>query len=469
MDTTSFDFVVIGGGSAGYAAASTAARVGLKTAVIEGGHEVGGLCILHGCMPSKALLASSQRAAAVRSAHTFGIQAELNCINLAAVQARKRALIENFASYRKSQLASGRFTFLRARARFIDPNTLVLENLDDGSSNTLHARTFLIATGSRLQKLSIPGLWETGCLDSDALLSSERLPKSVIVLGGGAIALEAATYYAGLGSQVTLLQRSETLLKEMDADVSEAVKSGLQSHGILVETNLQLERVDRIGNQKRVTYHQSGKSHSIVAEEIVYALGRVPNTEALELANAGVQLNGTFIGTNPFQQTNIQHIFAAGDVCGPFEVVHIAIQQGELAARNAHRLLQSEPDQPLEPIDYRLKLFAVFSDPAVASVGLTEKEAFASGISIAATSYPFNDHGKSMLEGHLHGFVKLIVQAETREILGGAVVGPDAAELIQEIVVAMAFRCTAGTLAQIPHYHPTLSEIWTYPAEELTE
>lgn len=462
----SFDFVVIGGGSAGYSAAAAATRLGLQTAVIEGGSEVGGLCILRGCMPSKALLATSQRAAMIRSAATFGIQADLRGVHLSEVQARKRALIEDFASYRRAQLESGRFTFLRAHAQFVDAHTLLLHDPLSGASRRVTAKSVLIATGSRLQRLQIPGLWETGCLDSDALLSSEALPPSVLILGGGAIALEAATYYAGLGTQVTLLQRSSSLLKEMDPDVSEAVRKGLEAHGIQIYTSIDLQSVDRIGPLKRVTFRQNGVARSLEAHEIVYALGRAPNVESLALDSARIELQRGYISTNPFQQTTQPHIFAAGDVCGPFEVVHIAIQQGELAARNAHRLLH-QTDQALEPIDYRLKLFGVFCDPGVAAVGLTEREAAAQGLPTASAVYPFHDHGKSMLEEQLHGFVKLIVHEQTREILGAAVVGPEAAELIHEIVVAMAFRCTAGQLAQIPHYHPTLSEIWTYPAEEL--
>jgi pyruvate/2-oxoglutarate dehydrogenase complex dihydrolipoamide dehydrogenase (E3) component len=166
------------------------------------------------------------------------------------------------------------------------------------------------------------------------------------------------------------------------------------------------------------------------------------------------------------QQTSQPHIFAAGDVCGPFEVVHIAIQQGEVAARNAARLLAGGPE-PLEQMDYRLKLFAVFSDPEVAVVGQGEAELRGQGVAFRAASYPFADHGKSLCMGETDGFVKLLAATGTGEILGGACVGPHAAELIHEIVVAMRFRATAAQLASTPHYHPTLSEIWTYPAEEL--
>ena len=463
MDT--YDFVVIGGGSAGYAAASTAARLGLKTAVIEGGQKVGGLCILRGCMPSKTLLATAGRAAAVREAGEFGVLAQFSGVDGAALQARKRTLIDDFAGYRRGQLEAGKFTFLRGHARFVDFHHLEITNFQ-GEVTPISARTVLIATGSKIEPAPIPGLRETGYLDSDALLESEHIPASVIVLGGGAIALEAATFYAGIGRRVTLLQRSARILKEADPDVSEAVTNGLRKKGIEVLTDVRLIKTERAGTSKRVVFEQKGVEKTVEAEEIIYALGRVPSVTGLGLDGIGVDASLGRLITETTQQTAIAHIFAAGDVCGPLEVVHIAIQQGEIAARNAHRLIQ-DPAAELERIDYRLKLLAVFSDPGVATLGLTEAEASLRRLPIQTATYPFADHGKSMVEGHTEGFVKLTVHAETREILGAAVVGPHAWELIHEIVVAMAFHATAGALAQIPHYHPTLSEIWTYPAEEL--
>jgi len=462
-----YDFTVLGGGSAGYAAASVAAKAGLRVAVVEGGREVGGLCILRGCMPSKALLATANRAAAVRSAGEFGVKARFEGIDGAAMQARKRLLIKDFADYRREQLESGRFDFLRGMAQFKDAHTV--EVVTATGVKTLHSKTFLIATGSTMTPPPVSGLVETGYLDSDALLESESIPGSVIVLGGGAIALEAATFYSQLGSHVTLLQRSERLLKDADPDVSLALAQGLRHHGVRVETGVQLLHCHKEMHAKVVRFRQNGVEAECAAQEIVCALGRVPATHGLALENGGVttdQLHGRCISVQSTQQTSQPHIFAAGDVCGPLEVVHLAIQQGEIAARNAVRLL-SNTAESLEEMDYRLKLLAVFSEPGVAMVGLTEAEAVAKEIPILTASHPFADHGKSMVEGHLQGFVKLIVHAETREILGGSVVGPHAAELIHEVVTAMAFRATAGDLARVPHYHPTLSEIWTYPAEEL--
>lgn len=459
-----YDFVVIGGGSAGYAAASTAARAGLSVAVIEGGKEVGGLCILRGCMPSKALLATAARAAAVRSANELGVSAGFKGVDGVAMQKRKRLLIEDFAGYRRSQLESGRFTFVRGTARFIDPHSLEIRGAIDDL--VLTGKTFLIATGSRIQSPQIEGLSEVGFLDSDAMLEQECLPGSVTVLGGGAIALEAASFYAGIGAKVVLLQRSQRVLKDLDEDVSVAVADGLRHGGVRVETGVQIRGVRSGPLGKGVSFFRGDQSDEVVSEEIMCAMGRVPETRGLGLDVIGIGREGERLQVDSTQQTALPHIFGAGDVCGPLEVVHVAIQQGEIAARNAVRLV-GRSNEALERMDYRLKLFAVFSEPGVASVGLTEAEASGQGLSVLTSSHPFADHGKSMVENHLQGFVKLIVEATSRRIVGGSVVGPNAAELIHEVVTAMHFNATAGDLARIPHYHPTLSEIWTYPAEDL--
>lgn len=460
-----FDFIVIGGGSAGYAGASTAARLGLQTAVIEGGDEVGGLCILRGCMPSKTLLESAHRAEAIRRAGEFGLRAEYFGADAGAIRARKRRLIGEFADYRRGQLENGPFDFIRGRAAFADAHHLEVR-LRDGGVRRLHGRAFLIATGSVVHCVAVPGLDETGFLTSDDMLDAGCIPTSVIILGGGAIGLEAASFYAGVGAKVTVIQRSEQVLKETDPDVAAAVTAGLEARGIEIFRGTELQRVSRAGEGKRVEFTHGATVRSIEAEEILCALGRRPNTAALDLERAGVTVAKRQVRTNDRQQCEPEHIFAAGDVCSPLEVVHLAVQQGELAARNAARLL-GRLDGPLEKIDYALKLFAVFTDPQVAAVGLTEREMEQSGRDFVSAKYAFADHGKAMVRGETHGFVKLLAARDSRRLLGAACVGPEAAELIHEIVVALHFGATAADLARLPHYHPTLSEIWTYPAEEL--
>jgi pyruvate/2-oxoglutarate dehydrogenase complex dihydrolipoamide dehydrogenase (E3) component len=212
---------------------------------------------------------------------------------------------------------------------------------------------------------------------------------------------------------------------------------------------------------KAVSFEHKGRAASASAEEILFALGRVPNTASLELKNAGVKTETGRILANEFMQTSAPHIYTAGDCTGPHEIVHIAVQQGEIAAHNI-----ANPDTRRR-MDYRLLISVVFTEPQVAFVGLTEKEAKARGISYLTASYPFNDHGKSLIMEAKDGFVKLLADPKSGEILGGSCVGPVGGELIHEIAAAMAKRMTVQELAAMPHYHPTLAEIWTYPAEEL--
>jgi len=470
-----FDLIVLGGGSAGYAAACTATALGLRVAVVEGGEQVGGLCILRGCMPSKALIESANRNIAVHQAGEFGLEIPADSLVASAekIHARKERLVAEFAQYRAKQLESGRFEFIRGWAGFVDPHTIEVR-LPDGSARQWTAETFLLATGSRVKKVAVPGLSESGYWDSDAVLAQARVPRSVIVLGGGATGVEFAHYYAALGTHVTVIQRSEQLLKEMDADVARTLSDSFRKRDLRIYCQTELLRVEPAdGGLKRVVFTQKGAMRAVEAEEIVYALGREPQLEGLNLEKAGLQTTRGCLAVGPTQQTAAAHIFAAGDVAGPHEIVHIAIQQGELAARNAARLVKGEcagvKPLCLDEIDYRLRLFVIFCQPEIAVTGVTERELQDAGIAYCVATYPFDDHGKSMLMGATEGFVKLLASEETGEILGASVVGPHASELIHEIVVAMRFRATARQLMEIPHYHPTLSEIWTYPAEELAK
>ncbi|MEI6351605.1 MAG: NAD(P)/FAD-dependent oxidoreductase [Verrucomicrobiota bacterium] len=463
-----YDFLIIGGGSAGYNAAASACRLGLRVAVVEGGEELGGLCILRGCMPSKALIESANRYFTLRRAGEFGLHTTGIGYSVPDIQARKDRLVAEFADYRAKQLEGGMFDFYRGWAAFVDPHTVEITD-GEGASQQIRAETFLLATGSRVKVIDVPGLIETGCLDSDAVLRSVVVPKSVIILGGGATAVEFGHYYEALGARVTIVQRSPQLLKEMDGDVAHALAQGLRKRGTEVYCHTELRRVERTDTgAKRVVFGDAGDEVSVEAEEIVYALGREPQLEGLNLERAGIVGVTGCLTVSPTQQTCVPHIFAAGDVAGPYEIVHIAIQQGEIAARNAAKLVKGHGSpRVLEEIDYRLRLFAVFGSPEVAMVGLSEQELQGAAVPYRVATYPFCDHGKSLVMGETDGFVKLLASEESGEIIGAAVVGPHASELIHEIVVAMRFHATAGELAAIPHYHPTLSEIWTYPAEEL--
>ena len=329
----------------------------------------------------------------------------------------------------------------------------------------ISARTSLIATGSAPAVPAIPGLGETGFWTSDDLLDCVELPATLTVLGGGPIALEMATYCQELGVAVTIVQRSPQLLRGSDPDVATVVQRGLEELGVRIFTGTKILRVERTASGASTIFEQNGMTIMVEGDRILNALGRSPVVDAV--GGSGVDVTAGRVVVGPDQRTSRPNIFAAGDVCGVFEVVHIAITQGEIAARNAARFVRGEGG-PSEVCDYRLRLFAVFSNPQVATVGATEAGLREAGIAFETAVYPFVDHGKALVLGETAGFAKLIVDSVSREILGASVVGPQAPELIHEVVVAMRFRATAGDLAGVPHYHPTLSEIWTYPAEELS-
>jgi dihydrolipoamide dehydrogenase len=458
MKRFDFEVAIIGGGSGGYAAARTAAGAGLKTVVIEGGEEIGGLCILRGCMPTKALLYTAEVKHLAEHAATWGVRAGKVSFDFAKVMARKDAQIKDFAGFRAQQLGAGKFKFIRAHASFLDAHTLKLS-----SGKKLTAKYFVIATGSRVAPAPLPQLNEMGFITSDEAVTLKKLPKSLIILGGGAIACEFAQFFARFGVRTTLIQRSENVLKEFDTDAGAVIEKVFRREGVQIFTTTKLVAARRQGKFKTVSFEQEGKTVSIAAEEILFALGRVPNTAPLQLERAGVETANGRVVVNEKMQTTAPHIFAAGDCAGPHEIVHIAIQQGETAVHNI-----MEPKAPRR-MDYRLLISVVFTEPQVAFVGLTEKKARERGIKFLVASYPFNDHGKSLLMEAKDGFVKLLAHPRTGEILGGACVGPSGGELIHEIVAAMAKRMTVHELAAMPHYHPTLAEVWTYPAEELAE
>ena len=451
-----YDLAVIGGGSAGFAAARTAAAEGLQTAVIEGGNEIGGLCILRGCMPTKALLYAAEVMHLATHPQPWGIRAEKVSFDFEQVMARKHALVKECADYRRQQLLEGKFKFIRAMARFADAHALELK-----PGGKLTARSVLIATGSTFAPSPLPQLDRLDCLNSDTALQLSRLPQSLILLGGGAVAVEFAQFFARFGVQVTMVQRSPHILREFDIDAAAELEKVLRREGITLYTGTRLLDARRAGPQKEVAFEHDGQIVRVQAEEVLNALGRVPNLGSLGLDQAGVQVESGRIVTDLHMQTSQPHIYAAGDCTGPYEIVHIAIQQAEIAAYN----LAHPPRQ--KQMDYRLLTEIVFTEPQVAVVGLTEKQARARGIRYDVATYPFNDHGKSLIMEARDGFVKLLADPTTGEILGGACVGPAGGELIHEIIAAMAGRMTVHELAALPHYHPTLAEIWTYPAEEL--
>ncbi len=457
--TQQFDMVVIGGGSGGYAAARTAADAGARVAIVDRG-PLGGLCILAGCMPSKALLASAMVAEEMRRGPLFGLHPVEVRADLSAMVARKRRLVREFADYRIQQLRDPRFTLIEGTAAFFSPHSVQV------GDRTLTAESFIIATGSNVAPVRIPGLEEAGYDTSDTIMELEQPPSSLIVLGGGSVGTELGQFFARIGTTVTILQRGETLLSWYDRDAGLALAEAFRREGIHVWTGATDARVSKSEEGTTVQFTQGGETRRVTAQRLLHALGRVPNVAGLNLAAAGVTLRPGLVpipevGTD--LRTSQPHIFVVGDANGLTPVVHLAIQQGELAAYNALHAATAPPKR----LDHRLDLEVVFTDPEVASVGLSERMCAARQIPYLAAAYPFADHGKAMCLGATHGFVKLLCDPSSGALLGAQMVGPHVGELMHEVMAVMYYHGTVFDLARMPHYHPTLAEIVTYPAEEL--
>ena len=460
MATKTCDFLVIGGGSAGYNAARVAVSHGLKTVIVDGGHELGGLCILRGCMPSKTLLYMAEVLHLAQKGKTFGLKIPSATADMKAMHARKLKIIAEFADSRVKQLKHGKFELIRARAQFLDPHTVSLSN-----GRKIRAKHILIGTGSKVSVPSaVPGLVGAKFWTSDEVLDLDFIPKSVVVLGGGIVACELAQFLNRIGSKVTLIQRSPNILRDHSEDASKVVQQAFVDEGIEHFAGTKIEKIAQEKRGTAVTFQHKGKRVIRRAAHLFNALGREPNTGRLHLPAAGVltRPNGQII-INRWQQTSVPHIYAAGDCSGPHEIVHVAIQQGELAARHAARV------KNLTPIDHGLLLNVVFTDPQLATIGRLERELDAAGTPYLCASYPFNDHGKSILMDANYGYVKVIADHKNGRILGAEIVGKDAGELIHAFSGPLAMRATVFDLLRAPWYHPTLAEIITYPIEEIAD
>lgn len=454
-----YDFICIGGGSAGFNAARLAASLGRKAAVIDGAKDLGGLCILKGCMPSKTLLYTAEVLHHARTAAKFGLTVRSAQADMKAVHARKKRIIGEFADYRVQALHSGKFDLFRAYAKFEDAHTLALS-----TGERLRGKFILIGTGSKVSVPPIPGLAAAKFWTSDDVLELDFLPESVIVLGGGIVACELAQFLNRMGTRVVLVQRSRNILRDHSEAASTVVQKAFVDEGIELFAGTQIQGITQDARGTTVKFLHDGKIVTRRAAHLFNALGREPNTQGLDLHAACVRArpNGRIM-INRWQQTNVPHIYAAGDCSGPAEIVHIAIQQAELTVRHAFQL------KPIKPVDFSLLLNVVFTDPQLATVGRLESQLQESGVEYLTASYPFDDHGKSILMEAKYGYVKVIAEPKRGRILGAEIVGKDAGELIHCFSVAMAQRGTVFDMLRAPWYHPTLAEIITYPLEEIAD
>ncbi|MDQ8193016.1 FAD-dependent oxidoreductase [Coraliomargarita sp. SDUM461004] len=458
MSQTHFDYIVIGGGSGGYAAARTARETCEHVAIVDNAETLGGLCILRGCMPSKTLIYSAEVLHLAQKAEQFGLEIPTAAANMSQLHQRKLATIEDFSEYRQEQLQSDRFTLFRNHAKFVDAQTI---ELDDGTRLT--ADNFMIATGSTVSEPAIQGLSEVPYWTSDEVLELDFLPEKIIVLGGGIVACELAQFLRRIGSEVIQIQRSPHILKEMSPSAASVVETAFRDEGIQLYTDTALQKITHSEDGFSVSFDHKGKTITVAAPYLLNALGRKPATQGLCLEAAGIRTRKSgHIKCNAMQCTSNPKVYASGDVTGPHEIVHVAIMQGEVAAKHA-------TGRPADPVHYDDLLGVVFTDPQIGSVGLSEAQLKARNIDYLSADYPFDDHGKSILMEAKYGYVKVFAERATGVVLGAECVSKDGGELIHAMAVAVTLKASVQDLLKVHWYHPTLSEIWSYPLEDIAD
>lgn len=457
MDIQHFDYIVIGGGSGGYAAARTARETKDRVAIIDSAEELGGLCILKGCMPSKTLIYSAEVLHLAQKGKAFGLDIPKAQMDMSALHERKLKTIKEFSDYRQEQLQSDRFTLFRSRAKFIDEKTI---KLVDGTRLT--AGHFMIATGSVVAVPPVKGLEGLSCWTSDDVLDLDFLPEKVIVLGGGIVACELAQFLRRAGAEVVQIQRSTQILKETSPEAGVVIEKAFRDDGVELYTGTRLQSVEYVDGQFVARFEHGGKDLTISAPHLMNAMGRRPATDGLGLDKAGIETaQSGHIKCDGMQQTSNPRVYACGDVAGPHEIVHVAIMQGETAAKHA-------TGRAAEAVEYDSLLGVVFTDPQVASVGLSEVQLKERGIDYLSADYPFDDHGKSILMEAKYGYVKVLADMEGT-VLGAECVGKDAGELAHAMAVAVTLKANVRDLLKVHWYHPTLSEIWSYPIEDIAD
>ncbi|MBN1442078.1 MAG: dihydrolipoyl dehydrogenase [Planctomycetes bacterium] len=449
MRRESFDVTVLGSGPGGYIAAIRASQLGRRVAIVESRH-LGGVCLNWGCIPTKALLKIAEQYEFLQESSAWGFEIPRSEVNWDRVVQKSRAAADRLSKGVEFLMRKNKIEVLRGRGRFLSANRILVEGPEqDGVEvQTTHS---IIATGGRPSTL--PGIEPDGrsIITSKEAMVLPRIPKTMTVIGAGAIGLEFAYFYSVFGSEVTIVEYLPRILPGGDPEICEALARALRKRKIKIHTSSKVVGVQRQG-EKVVTRVESGGATSELESELaLVAIGVRGNVEDIGLEEIGVRTEKGFIPVDGHCQTNVLGVYAIGDVIGPPALAHAASAEGILAVQH---LAGKDP----EPIDYHNIPACIYCHPQVASVGLSEPEAIEAGYDVQVGRFPFSANGKAVAVGETTGLVKIIGERDSGEILGAHIIGPEATELIGELALARSAELTVHDIHHAIHSHPTLSE-----------
>jgi len=448
MPDEAFDVAVIGGGSAGYVGAIRGAQLGLKVAVVEK-EKVGGTCLHRGCIPTKSFLHSSELAHQIQGAAPLGLKTDGLQIDWPAVLKGKDAVVNQLWRGTEFLLKKNNVTVFQGEGVIESEHKVVVKS----NGQTITAKNLVVATGSRPK--SLPGLNMDGdrVINSDHAVKLEQMPKSIVIVGAGAVGSEFACVYNGYGADVTLIEFLPTLLPAEDAEVGQLLARVLTKRGIKVLTGAQVQPTTfkSVNGRMTVDVKTGDQTQTIQGERLLVAVGREGITDGFGLEKLDIQVEKGFIKTDEHYRTGHPSVYAAGDVIGNFLLAHVAYYEGE-------HIMEHIAGKNPKPLDYNRVPRATYSYPQVASLGLSEKQAKDQGLRIKVGKFPLVGNAKSVILGETEGFVKIISDAETGDLLGVFIIGPNATELISETALAKLLESTPWEIGASIHPHPTVSE-----------
>ncbi|KAB2338452.1 dihydrolipoyl dehydrogenase [Cytobacillus depressus] len=453
-----YDLIILGGGTGGYVAAIRASQLGLKTALVEKG-KLGGTCLHKGCIPSKALLRSAEVYATTKRSEEFGISVSDVAVNFTKVQERKNKIVEQLHKGVQHLMKQGKIDVFEGTGRILGPSifspmpgTISVE-MNNGDENAmLIPKNVIVATGSRPRTL--PGLEIGGnVMTSDEALVMEEIPNSIIIVGGGVIGIEWASMLSDFGADVTVIEYADRIIPTEDKEISREMQRLMKKRGVKVVTSAKVlpETLTQADGSVTISAEVKGEQREFTAAKLLVSVGRQANIEGIGLENTDIQVEKGYIATNEFFQTKESHIYAIGDVIGGLQLAHVASHEGIVAVEHI-------AGQNPAPIDYSLVSKCIYSSPEAASVGYTEEEAKEMGFKVKTGKFSFRAIGKALVFGEADGFVKIVADEETNDILGVHMIGPHVTDMISEAGLARVLDATPWEIANTIHPHPTLSE-----------
>ena len=449
------DVVIIGGGPGGYVSAIKAAHLGLKAVLVEK-DKLGGVCLNRGCIPTKALVSTAELLNHLQRAGEFGIQVKDYSIDFPAIMKRKDLITQRLSSGVGQLMKANRVRVVRGEGQIVEPGKVEVTDTA-GEKEMIETKNIIIATGSKVMRLPIPGIDSEGVITSDEALSLSELPSRMLIIGGGVVGIEFAGIFKALGVEVTVVEMLPRILLLIDEEIAFRLTQLLKRKGIEILTDSKVKEIKKNHQNLEVLISTSDGEKKLETEKVLLAAGRIPELGNIDVQRLGIELDGKAIKVDEKMRTNIPGIYAVGDVVGRIMLAHVASREGIVAVENI------SGKETL--MDYKVIPNCVFSMPEVASVGLTEEEARKENNNIKVSKFPFMANGKALGMGETEGMVKIIADADTSELLGFHILGVHASDLIAEGTLALSMEATAFEIINTIHAHPTLAEAIAEAAE----